>query len=123
MVDLMTAEPSLTDTIGGLLDRTGSGVVFGAPITQDGVTVVPVARISTCGGGELAAPRAEARPMSCARLTAKPAGAYVITGGKTAWRPAVDINRIILGGQVVAIVALLTLRAIVRARRELRCRA
>jgi hypothetical protein len=32
------------------------------------------------------------------------------------WRPAVDLNRIVLGGQVVAIVALLTIRAIVKAR-------
>jgi hypothetical protein len=32
------------------------------------------------------------------------------------WRPAVDLNRIVLGGQIVAIVALLTIRAIVKAR-------
>jgi hypothetical protein len=32
------------------------------------------------------------------------------------WRPAVDVNKIILGGQVVAVVALLTIRAIVKAR-------
>jgi hypothetical protein len=32
------------------------------------------------------------------------------------WRPSVDLNRIVLGGQIVAIVALLTIRAIVKAR-------
>jgi threonine dehydrogenase-like Zn-dependent dehydrogenase len=34
----------------------------------------------------------------------------------TGWRPAVDLNKVIMGGQVVAIVALLTLRAVVKAR-------
>jgi hypothetical protein len=32
------------------------------------------------------------------------------------WRPVVDVNKIILGGQVVAVVALLTVRAIARMR-------
>jgi hypothetical protein len=32
------------------------------------------------------------------------------------WRPAVDLNKVILGAQVVAVVALLTIRAIVKAR-------
>jgi hypothetical protein len=36
--------------------------------------------------------------------------------GELSWRPAVDVNRIVLGGQVVAIIALLTVRAIVKAR-------
>jgi hypothetical protein len=49
-------------------------------------------------------------------MTARPVGAFIIRGGELSWRPAVDVNRIILGGQVVVIVALLTLRAIVKAR-------
>ena len=40
-------------------------------------------------------------------LTAKPAGIYVIRDGDAEWRPALDLNRVILGGQIVAIVALL----------------
>jgi hypothetical protein len=40
----------------------------------------------------------------------------MIREGELSWRPAVDVNRVILGGQVVAVVALLTLRAIVKAR-------
>ena len=45
-------------------------------------------------------------------LSAKPAGAYVIRDGKVSWEPAMDVNRIVLGGQIVAIVALLVLRSI-----------
>ena len=47
-------------------------------------------------------------------VTARPVGAFIVRGGELSWRPAVDVNRI-LGGQVVAVVALLTVRAIVKA--------
>jgi len=49
-------------------------------------------------------------------MTARPVGAFIIRDGELSWRPAVDVNRIVLGGQVVAIVALLTFRAIIKAR-------
>ncbi|MFL6251190.1 MAG: hypothetical protein ACJ75N_11800 [Actinomycetes bacterium] len=49
-------------------------------------------------------------------MTARPVGAYVLREGELSWRPAVDVNRIILGGQAVVIVALLTIRAIIKAR-------
>ena len=41
-------------------------------------------------------------------------GAFVIKDGDVQWRPAIDLNRAILVGQVVAIVALLTLRSVVK---------
>ncbi|MEO7295452.1 MAG: hypothetical protein ABIZ57_04865 [Candidatus Limnocylindria bacterium] len=37
-------------------------------------------------------------------------------GGKVSWEPAVDPNRIVLGMQIVAIIALLVLRSILRKR-------
>jgi len=40
----------------------------------------------------------------------------LIRQGEVRWQPAIDVNRAILGGQVVAIVALLVIRAIVKAR-------
>ena len=49
-------------------------------------------------------------------LSAKPAGAYVVRDGKVSWEPAIDVNRIVLGGQIVAVVALLVLRSIFRKR-------
>ena len=39
---------------------------------------------------------------------------FVISDGLVSWRPAVDVNRMILGGQLVTIAALLVLRSIVR---------
>ncbi len=47
---------------------------------------------------------------------AKPAGAFLIKDGTVSWNPALDLNRVILGGQIVAIVALLVFGGIIRAR-------
>jgi hypothetical protein len=41
---------------------------------------------------------------------------YVIHDQTVTWQPALNPNRVILGGQLVAIVLLLTIRAIVQAR-------
>jgi hypothetical protein len=49
-------------------------------------------------------------------VNAKPAGAFVIRGDDVQWRPAVDVNRVILGGQLIAIAALLLARAVVASR-------
>ena len=45
-------------------------------------------------------------------FNAKPAGVYVVKDGRVTWQPALDVNRIVMGGQLVAIVVALTLRAI-----------
>lgn len=109
-----------------LLEKVRGGMtarsVVGEPIIQDGLTVVPVVRISGGGGGGGGtAPGTDGEEGSGTGggfgLSSRPVGAFVIKEGTVRWRPAVDVNRIILGGQVVAVVALLTIRAIVKARR------
>lgn len=47
-------------------------------------------------------------------LEARPVGVYVIRDGEVSWRPAVDVTRIALGGQLVAVVALLVARSVIR---------
>ena len=49
-------------------------------------------------------------------MNAMPAGALVIKGDDVRWRPAIDVNKVILGAQAVAIVAMLLARVIVKAR-------
>jgi hypothetical protein len=49
-------------------------------------------------------------------VNAKPLGAFVVKGDDVSWRPAVDVNRVILGSQIVAILALLVARSIIRSR-------
>ncbi|REF99235.1 hypothetical protein DFJ67_5266 [Asanoa ferruginea] len=43
---------------------------------------------------------------------------FVIRDGKAAWRPAVDVYQVIIGGRLVAIAALLVVRALIKARRR-----
>ena len=92
--------------------------VFGEPYEKDGVTVIPAARVQGgAGGGSGEDPQGQGKGSGSGfAMNARPVGAFIIQGGELSWRPAVDVNRIILGGQVVVIVALLTLRAIVKAR-------
>ena len=97
--------------------------VFGEPYERGDVTVIPVAAIRGGAGGG----RGEGGPPHGGGsgsgsgggfgLTAKPAGVYVVHGDAVRWQPAVDVNRIILGGQIVAIVLLLVRGAVLRSRR------
>jgi uncharacterized spore protein YtfJ len=92
--------------------------VFGEPYEKDGVTVIPAARVrggAGGGGGEDAEGKGRGSGSGFGMI-AHPVGAFMIRDGELRWRPAVDVNRVILGGQVVAVVALLTLQTIVKAR-------
>jgi uncharacterized spore protein YtfJ len=110
-------DASVLETIREAVDNASAGRVFGTPFTQDGVTVLPVAKVSGGGG---TGPKVEGQEASGSGggmgLSAKPLGVFVVKEGKVGWRPAVDINKIIMGGQIVAVVALLTIRAIAKAR-------
>jgi uncharacterized spore protein YtfJ len=96
--------------------------VFGEPYEKNGVTVIPAARVQGgAGGGGGEGPEGQGKGSGSGfGLAARPVGAYLIRGDEVTWRPAVDLNRIVLGAQVVAIVALLTIRAIVKARAKAR---
>ncbi len=83
--------------------------VFGDPFRVDDVTIVPVAIVRGGGGG---GGRNGDKGGVGFGVNARPAGVYVVEAGDVRWRPAVDVNRAILGGQAVAIVALLALRSL-----------
>lgn len=89
--------------------------VFGDPIERDGVTVIPAAKVrGGGGGGSGSGPNGEGGGGGFG-VSASPAGAYVIKDGTVRWEPALDLSRTIFMGQIVAIVALLTARSIVKA--------
>jgi uncharacterized spore protein YtfJ len=111
-------EVATLQTIREAMEQVSAARVFGAPINQDGLTVVPVAKIGGGGGaGGGTEPAGDAAGSGGGfGLTAKPLGVFVLSNGKVRWRPAVDVNKIILGGQLVAVTALLLVRALVKAR-------
>ena len=79
--------------------------VFGEPIRQDGVTVVPAADVVGGGGGGGGHDKdGQEGTGGGFGLRARPAGVYVIDSGKVSWQPAVDVNKLAstLAGVVVA---------------------
>ena len=91
--------------------------VFGDPIQQDGVTIVPVAKIAGGGGGGGGeSNNGESGSGAGFGINATPAGVYVIQGGEVRWEPAVDINRVIFMGQLIGLVVILTIRTWIKTR-------
>ncbi len=90
--------------------------VFGEPFEKDGVTIIPAARIGGGAGGGSGDGDDGSGSGGGFGLSASPAGAYIVRGDEVTWQPAVDVNRIVMGGQIVAVVLLLVLGSIFRAR-------
>jgi uncharacterized spore protein YtfJ len=92
--------------------------VVGEPYEKNGTTLLPAVSIRGGGGGGSgdAADGAPGGAGGGIGMSARPVGAYVIRDGAVTWLPALDLNRVILGGQIVAITALILARSIVRAR-------
>lgn len=99
----------------GARDAMRASIVFGEPVERDGMTVIPAAKVRGGGGG--GGGSESSAGGGGFGLDARPAGAYVIRGGSVEWQPAIDVNRIVLGGQLVALVALLVLRSWIKSRR------
>ena len=108
----------VNDVISQARDTLTVKRVFGDPYEKNGVTVIPAARVQGgAGGGGGEGPEGQGKGSGSGfGVNARPVGAFLIEGDEVTWRPAVDLNKIILGAQVVAVVALLTIRAIVKAR-------
>jgi len=94
--------------------------VYGEPYEKDGVTIIPAASVRGGFGGGEGEP-GETTPGGSGGglgVSARPVGAYQIKDGQVTWVAAADTTRVIIFGQVVAIVALLVIRSIVRRRRH-----
>ena len=91
--------------------------VYGEPYERNGVTVIPAASVQGGGGGGSGEEEGKTGGGGGFGLRARPVGAYVIRGEEVHWESALDLNRVIVGCQVVAVVALLVLWPIRRSRR------
>ena len=102
------------DVINDVRSTMRASMVFADPIEKNGLTIIPAATIAGGGGGGGDQQEPQAGGLGFG-VSSKPAGAFVIKGDAVSWQPALDLNRVILTSQVVAIVALLTARSIVKA--------
>lgn len=82
--------------------------VYGEPFEKDGVTVIPAATLGGgAGGGNGHDAKGAEGEGGGFGIGARPAGAYVISGDKVRWVPAVDVDRLVLtAGAVAALFAI-----------------
>jgi uncharacterized spore protein YtfJ len=111
--------------VGDIVDQARDAItvrrVFGDPVQQDGVTVIPAAAVrGGAGGGGGSDPSQGQGGGGGYGLMARPVGAFVIRGGDVEWRPATDPGRLAMAGLVVAGLAILTLRTAVKLRAKAR---
>ncbi len=108
----------LEGVINGVRDLTTVKRVYGEPYEKDGLTVIPAASVHAGGGGG-GGRQGEEQSGSGGGfgVRARPSGAWIIEGDKVTWKPAVDVNRVVLGGQIVMAVALLVAARLIGTRR------
>ena len=91
--------------------------VFAEPYEKDDVTIFPAASVAGGGGGGGGADdQGQQGEGGGFGMRAKPAGAYLLKGGELRWRPAVDVNRLIVTIGAVAVVYMITRARIAKAR-------
>jgi uncharacterized spore protein YtfJ len=114
-----TKDAPILETMRDVVDNASVGRVFGSPIHHDDMVVLPVAKVGGGGGGGSGTgPSPDGQESGGTGggfgMAAKPLGVFVLKNGKVTWRPAIDVNKVVLGGQIVAVTALLVLRALIK---------
>jgi len=120
----MTNDPldKLVATLDGVKDVLTVRRVFGEPYQVGDVTVITVASVrggGGGGGGEGVGPDDGQEGSGAGGglgfgVHARPVGVYVIRDGKVTWQPSIDVMRIVLGGQILGALAILTLRKLLK---------
>jgi len=97
------AEKVVSENISGVRDLVTVRRVFGDAYKVDGVTIIPVAKVGGGGGGGGGDDQKGGGGFGSGfGVGATPVGVYEIRDGKAEWKPAVDVNRIAKGAQVLA---------------------
>lgn len=109
---------SIQDVIDRARGELTAHVVYGESVVQDGVVVIPAARVTGgVGGGEGSGPNDAGEGFGGGfGVHARPVGAFVIRNDQVRWRPAVDVNVIIAAGAALGMAAMLLARAILKTR-------
>ncbi len=123
MQNLMSKDEVL-GSIKGTHDSLSVHRCYGDPMEFDGVMVIPVARVSggAGGGGGEGTDENEAAGGSGFGtgfgLRVNPIGVYEVRGGSVVWKPTVDVNRLLKGGQVLGGIIAVCLTLVMLVRRD-----
>jgi uncharacterized spore protein YtfJ len=110
------------ESIRGSKDVLSVQRAYGEAYDVDGVTVIPVARVSggaAGGGGEGSDEEQSGGGFGTGfGLNVNPIGVYEVRGTTIEWKPAIDANRLLRGGQILGgiIAVCITIVALARSR-------
>lgn len=115
-------ETAVLEEIRGTRDALSVRRVFGDAYTADGVTIIPAARIAGGGGGGGGEGSGDGDEQGQGfgtgfGLSARPVGVYEIRDGELTWKPAIDVDRVVRGFQILAAIAAICATLVVRRRR------
>lgn len=97
----------LEELISSARDVVSVKRVYGDPYEKNGLTVIPAATVRGGGGGGMGdGEGGESGGGGGFGLMARPSGAWIVENGDVTWKPAIDVNRIVLGGQIIAMTAI-----------------
>jgi uncharacterized spore protein YtfJ len=123
------SSPNLEKLTGAAKDTFTVRRVFGEPYTSGDALIIPVAKVmggfgEGYGGGEDEKQSASGEGGGSGfGLRAKPAGVYRVRDGEVEWRPAIDVNKLALGGQILAAVVAVAVSTAWAVNRAARLRA
>jgi uncharacterized spore protein YtfJ len=107
----------LMETISAAQDSLTARRVYGEAYERNGVTVIPAAAVIGGGGGGVGENDGQTGSGTGFGLQARPVGAYVIRGEQVRWEAAFDLNRAILGCQLLGLAAIVLTHIRLRRRR------
>jgi uncharacterized spore protein YtfJ len=106
--------PDVNELLRGAQDAIAVKRVYGEPVEREGVSVIPAAAVRGGGGG---GGDNENNGGGGFGVMARPVGAYVIgPDGEVRWKPAIDVQRMVAGWQVVSAIAVLAVWSFARRR-------
>lgn len=98
------AADALNANLAGLRDLVTVRRVFGEAYEVGDTTIIPVAKVGggTGGGGGEDAGDGSGGFGGGFGVGAAPVGVYEVRDGAAEWKPAIDVNRLARGGQILA---------------------
>ena len=100
---------SVLDKLGAVKDTMTVSRVFGESYKVDGAAIVPVATVRGGGGGGGGEGTGTGAGLGFGVIV-RPLGVYIVKDGEVSWQPAIDVLRVVVGGQLLALAAILALR-------------
>ena len=102
---------NVDEMIQGAQNALAVSRVYGEPIKQNGVTLIPTAEVMGGGGGGSDEAKNGGGGFG---VRARPVGVWVMRGDQVEWEPAMDATKMALRGMLVAIVFLVVVRSVVK---------